>query len=217
MTDEIQQPLNSSEFWDGHYAGGGNSGTGSYGRLAEFKAEVLNQILADGDIQTVIELGCGDGHQLSLVDYPRYLGLDTSPTAIELCRQKFAGDQTRRFLAYRSGDPIPEQAEMAISLDVVYHLLEDTVYEQYMMDLFSAATRMVVVYSGDSEEESEWPEVRHRRFSPWVAKHAPEWKLTRRIPNRYPYVYGDVDSTWADFFVYEMLPRRRWWQRRILH
>lgn len=212
MTDEPDQSLNSSEFWDGHYADGGNSGTGSYGRLADFKAEVLNQILADGDIRTVIELGCGDGHQLSLVQYPFYLGLDTSPTAIELCRQRFAGDDSKRFMAYQSGDPIPEQAEMAVSLDVVYHLLEDAIYEQYMRDLFSAATRLVVVYSSDSEESAEWPEVRHRRFTAWVAENEPSWKLARHIPNRYPYVYGDVDSSWADFYVFEEL-RRRWWRR----
>jgi hypothetical protein len=212
MTDEPEESLNSSEFWDGHYAAGGNSGTGSYGRLAEFKAEVLNEIIADSGIQTAIELGCGDGHQLSLVRYPRYMGLDTSPTAIELCRQRFAGDDTKRFAAYQSGDSIPEQAEMAVSLDVVYHLLEDTIYEQYMADLFSAATRLVVVYSSDSEEPAEWPEVRHRRFTGWVADNAPSWKLARRIPNRFPYVYGDVDSSWADFYVFEVR-RRRWWHR----
>ena len=212
MTDEHDRSLNSSEFWDGHYAAGGNSGTGSYGRLADFKAEVLNQIVADHGIQTTIELGCGDGHQLSLINYPRYLGLDTSPRAIELCRQKFAADEGKRFIAYRSGDPIPEQAEMAVSLDVVYHLLEDAVYEQYMRDLFSAATRLVIVYSSDTEEEAEWPEVRHRHFTGWVADHEPSWKLVRHIPNRYPYVYGDVDSSWADFYIYERRVRR-WWNR----
>jgi len=212
MADDAQPPFNSSKFWDGHYASGGNSGTGSYGRLAEFKAEVLNQLLSDSGIQTVIELGCGDGHQLSLIHYPRYLGLDTSPTAIQLCRERFAGDDTMRFQAYESGDPIPEQAEMAVSLDVIYHLLEDPVYEQYMTDLFSVASRMVVVYSSDSDEEAEWPEVRHRRFTDWVAGRAPGWELTHHIPNRYPYVHGDVDSTWADFFVFEKVARRRWWQ-----
>ena len=57
MTDEPEESLNSSEFWDGHYAAGGNSGTGSYGRLAEFKAEVLNEIIAemhaDGTLTTL--------------------------------------------------------------------------------------------------------------------------------------------------------------------
>ncbi|MGI9647151.1 MAG: glycosyltransferase, partial [Acidimicrobiia bacterium] len=153
-----------------------------------------------------------DGHQLSLIKYPRYLGLDTSKTAIELCRQSFAGDDGKRFMAYQSGDPILEQAEMAVSLDVIYHLLEDAVYDQYMSDLFSAATRLVVAYSSDTEEPAEWPEVRHRNFTAWVADNEPSWRLARRIPNRYPYVYGDVDSSWADFFIFEKRPRR-WWHR----
>jgi hypothetical protein len=206
-----QRSLESAEFWDTHYAAGGTSGTGSYGRLAEFKAEVLNRLLVTYSIDSAIELGCGDGNQLSLINYPSYLGLDTSPTAIDQCRRLFAGDPTKQFRAYRSGDPIPERADLALSLDVVYHLLEDQVYHRYMADLFGAANRLVVVYSSDSDEEAEWPEVRHRRFTTWVGGFAPQWQLRRRIPNRYPYVHGDVDSSWADFFIFE--PRRRWWQR----
>ena len=213
MTSQVSTPgsLESAEFWDTHYATGGTSGTGSYGRLAEFKAEVLNRLLNAYSIDTTIEFGCGDGNQLSLIDYPSYLGLDTSPTAIDQCRRLFAGDPTKQFRAYRSGDSIPERAELAVSLDVIYHLLEDHVYHRYMADLFGAATRLVVVYSSDSLEASEWPEVRHRRFTRWVEVFAPEWRLHQRIPNRYPYVHGDVDSSWADFFIFER--RRRWWQR----
>lgn len=203
--------LDSALFWDTHYADGGNSGTGSYGRLAQFKADVLNRLIVRHGINSAIELGCGDGNQVSLIRYPSYLGLDTSPTAIDLCRERFASDPTKRFRSYRSGDAIRERAELAVSLDVVYHLLEDTVYEQYMLDLFSVATRFVAIYSSDSEGEAEWPEVRHRRFSKWVARHEPGWKLVRHIPNRFPYVYGDVESSWSDFYIFG---RRRWWSLR---
>ena len=199
--------LDSALFWDSHYARGGNSGTGSYGRLAQFKADVVNRLIVRHSVQSVVELGCGDGHQVSMIRYPQYLGLDTSPTAIEMCRDRFAGDATKEFRAYRSGDAIRDRAELALSLDVVYHLLEDSVYEQYMLDLFSVATRYVAIYSSDNEAFSEWPEVRHRRFTKWIANYEPGWKLVRHIPNRYPYVYGDVDSSWADFYIFG---RRRW-------
>ena len=203
--------LDSALFWDTHYADGGNSGTGSYGRLAQFKADVLNRLIVRHGISSAIELGCGDGNQVSLIRYPSYLGLDTSPTAIDLCRERFASDPAKRFRSYRSGDAIRERAELAVSLDVIYHLLEDTVYEQYMLDLFSVATRFVAIYSSDSEGAAEWPEVRHRRFSKWVSRHEPGWRLVRHIPNRFPYVYGDVESSWSDFYIFG---RRRWWSLR---
>lgn len=216
MAGEADPISSSSDFWDAVYSGGGTSGTGSYGRLAEFKAEIVNRLLVEHGIQSAIELGCGDGHQASLIHYPRYLGLDTSPTAVDLCRKAFGNDPTREYRVYRTGDEIPEQADLSISLDVIYHLLEDGVYERYLSDLFAIATRLVVVYSSDIEEKAtEWPEVRHRRFTKWVDAHAHDWVLRERIPNRYPYVPGDVDTSWADFYVFEKRPApRRWWRRR---
>ena len=214
MPDEPEPTLPSAELWDAVYAGGGTSGTGSSGRLADFKAEVVNRLLVEHSIESVIELGCGDGHQVSLIQYPRYLGLDTSPTAIGMCRERFGEDPTRVFRAYETGDEIADRAELTISLDVIYHLLEDDVFERYMADLFAVATRLVVVYSSDTEDETEWPEVRHHRFTTWVAEHAPDWTLRERIPNRFPFVPGDVDSSWSDFYVFERKPtRRRWWNR----
>ena len=215
MPEEPEPTLPSAELWESVYSGGGTSGTGSYGRLAAFKADVVNRLLTEHAITSVIELGCGDGHQASLIDYPRYLGLDTSRTAIELCRDRFGEDPTREFRTYRTGDDIADRAELSISLDVIYHLLEDEVFERYMRDLFTVATRLVVVYSSNTEEETEWPEVRHHRFTTWVRDHAPGWTLREHIPNRFPYVPGDVESSWADFYVFEPTPaRRRWWKRR---
>jgi hypothetical protein len=82
----------SSQYWNDRYAGGGNSGAGSYGRLAHFKAEVINKFVAAHGIRTVIEFGSGDGAQLELAHYPRYTGIDVSERAVALCRRKFNRD-----------------------------------------------------------------------------------------------------------------------------
>ena len=87
----------SQAYWEGRYAGGGTSGAGSYGALAEFKAELLNAFVKDKSVKSVIEFGCGDGHQLSLASYPKYIGLDVSKTAIELCTERFRDDSDKRF------------------------------------------------------------------------------------------------------------------------
>ena len=72
----------SQEYWERRYAGGGTSGAGSAGRLAAFKAQFLNDFVRAHDVTSVVEFGCGDGNQLALAAYPRYLGLDVSPASL---------------------------------------------------------------------------------------------------------------------------------------
>ena len=76
----------SEVYWESRYRSGGNSGPGSFGELAGFKADVLNAFICSEGIKSVIEFGCGDGHQLSLARYPRYLGIDVSRFAIARCK-----------------------------------------------------------------------------------------------------------------------------------
>lgn len=79
----------SKEYWESRYKGGGNSGAGSYGRLAEFKAEIINEFIEKNSINKVIEFGCGDGNQLGMLKVAKYIGVDVSQTAISICRDKF--------------------------------------------------------------------------------------------------------------------------------
>jgi hypothetical protein len=85
---------NSKQYWQKRYASGGNSGGGSYGQLAKYKAKFIEGILTSYNIESVIEFGCGDGNQISLVEYPRYLGLDISKSAISRCRKNFHNKKT---------------------------------------------------------------------------------------------------------------------------
>lgn len=185
----------SADYWEHRYAGGGTSGAGSYGEFSAFKADVLNAFVREHDITSVIELGCGDGHQLSLAEYPSYVGFDVSGSAVRRCRERFAGDPTKSFgeMSAFAG----HTADLAISLDVIYHLVEDEVFERYMRTLFGAAQRFVVIYSSDHDEPPgvRGDHVRHRNFTSWVQRHIPDWRLRERIVNR----------TVADpeFFVYE--------------
>ena len=79
----------SGDYWQKRYLRGGNSGNGSYGKLAHFKAEVINRFVEEKSVKTVIEWGCGDGNQLKLANYPQYIGYDISSKAISICREKF--------------------------------------------------------------------------------------------------------------------------------
>lgn len=179
----------SQAYWEGRYAGGGTSGAGSSGAFAEFKAELLNAFVKDKSVKSVIEFGCGDGHQLSLASYPKYIGLDVSKTAIELCTERYRDDNKKRFSPYNPDNFVDShgiiKAELDLSLDVIYHLIEDRIFELHMRHLFSAAEKYVVIYSGNIDSDQVGHQ-RHRKFSDWIDAHVPVWDLLEETPNRFP-------------------------------
>jgi SAM-dependent methyltransferase len=193
----------STSFWEKNYKSGELSGPGSYGALAGGKAEFLNAFVRDNSVLSIIEFGCGDGNQLSLARYPRYVGLDVSRTAILLCKRRFLSDPGKSFFLY-DGEAFVDRvglfgSDLAMSLDVVYHLVEDAVFETYMAQLFATGQRYVIVYSSNIEMPGTAPHVRHRHFTLWVEKNCPKWRLANvtRGPNEEP---GR-----ADFFVYKRI------------
>jgi hypothetical protein len=190
----------SGDYWERRYSAGGTSGTGSYGDLARYKAKVLNEFVADNKVRSVIEFGSGDGNQVALATYPEYLGLDVSRTAVSLCARRFADDPTRAFAWYDPSEWTVVTAELAMSLDVIYHLVEDDVFETHIRHLFSAATRYVVIYASDDTDPVRAPHVRNRHFTPYVEATQPGWSLRERIEN--PLRAGDPSAV-SDFFIYE--------------
>lgn len=191
----------SASYWDKRYAAGGDSGEGSYGAWADYKAKVLNVFVAENNVESVIEWGCGDGNQLTLARYPKYLGLDVSGSAVDRCVATFAEDRSKSFYAYHNDRFVDNarvfRADLALSLDVVYHLVEDDIFEAYMRRLFTSARRFVVVYSTNDERKQEGPHVTHRQFTDWVLLNVPDWELAEHRERP-----GKTDPTEADFFFF---------------
>jgi SAM-dependent methyltransferase len=192
----------SSRYWERRYAAGGTSGAGSAGRLAEYKANFINSFVKEQEIRSVIEFGCGDGQQLARAEYPSYVGIDVSQTAVERCKSLFKTDETKRFL--HSEEYRGEKADLGLSLDVIYHLTEDQVFGPYMRQLFGAATKFVVIYSSDNDRPSDVPHIKHRKFSDWVRANLPTWNLIRNERNPFP-GYDDAQKTFAEFYVFSRL------------
>jgi hypothetical protein len=200
---------NSSQYWDDRYRFGGNSGIGSYGQFAEFKAEILNQFVTEHHIDSVIEFGCGDGNQLSLAKYPRYIGVDVAPAAVEKCRLRYRKDSSKTFLL--TSEASNQRAELGLSLDVIFHLVEDEVFHTYMANLFAAAEHHVVLYTSNFSGEkldaanahfADAKHVRHRAVLEYVTNAFTGWELKGHIPNRYPYNWQTGEGSFADFFFF---------------
>lgn len=198
------ESFNSKKYWEKRYSDFGNSGPGSYGNLALFKAAVINNFVAENDIFSVIELGCGDGNQLSLFNFPYYVGTDVSNTALDLCREKFENDRNKIFYSYKDFKRIQYNADLTLSLDVIYHLIENHVFHEYMVDLFDCSKKFVIIYSSNRDEVIA-KHVKCRKFTDWVEKYiGDKFELVKVIKNLYPFKADDpINTSYSDFFIYK--------------
>jgi SAM-dependent methyltransferase len=198
--------FHSGEFWENNYRDGGTSGTGSYNRLADFKARIVNGLIEDFRIQSLIDLGCGDGNLLSMIKVPKYTGVDVSATIINRHRGQYADDKNKTFYSTAERDNyINKNYDVSLSMDVIFHLSEDDVFKHYIEDLFSLSSRIVIIYSSNHESYTKWVGYRHRNFTHFVAAHKPEFQLIKYIPNEYPYMLGnkEEETSAADFYIYQ--------------
>ena len=195
-----ERVFDSAEYWESRYESGAWSGPGSYGEYAQFKADVINEFIRDHDVESVVEFGCGDGNQVALGEYPRYVGMDVADAAVDRCRERFADDATKRFEYY---DPAAFDrhadlnADLVLALEVVFHLVEDEVFEQTMRDIFETADRYVIVFSSNYEDPAPTEKhMRHRRFTDYVESEFPAFDLVDFVENPF-------EDRISDFYVYE--------------
>jgi hypothetical protein len=199
----------SAQFWEDVYAAGGGSGPRENRVAIEFKSSFLNNFVREHSIKSVIEWGSGDGELLRHMRYPSYIGVDVSRSVVERCSRNFAHDGTKKFFVLGEISMDTNRcAELALSLDVIYHVVEDTVYHAYMTNLFASATRFVVITAWDvgKDDSVTAGHVRHRAFSKWVAQHAANWKLVQVVENHEPIGRGAAAT--APVHVYELTERK---------
>ncbi len=178
---KIPRLSSSSTYWEERYKYGYNSGLGSYGELANFKADIINDFTNKNKIDSVIEFGCGDGNQLKYYKFKKYTGFDVSKTVVSMCKHQFSSDNSKQF--YHLSEFDKQSADLAMSIDVIFHLLEDNVFQLHLKQLFSAS--------------NSW------KFTDWVEKNIKNFSLIEHIPNKFPYKEGNGNTSLADFYIYK--------------
>lgn len=196
-----EDDFRSSDYWEKRYLNGGNSGNGSYGRLAHFKAQCINSFISQKNIKSAIEFGVGDGHNLSFYNIEKYFGLDVSMWAIEICQNRYKNDKSKQFSAIGPLEvlSITEKFDCALSIDVLYHLVEQNVYETHLRNLFASAKKYVIIYAWDADADESMrlsTHVKPRKFTEYISENFKEWRLIGTKEQIYP-------ESSSDFYFYE--------------
>lgn len=186
-------------FWDDKYKKGKRVGSGSTGRLAEFKVQTLNKFIQDNNIKSVLDIGCGDGSITNKLIAQNIVGADTSHTIISKCRIE---NPTIEFIMCQ--DLGYRKAELCISLDVVYHLVDDEDYVGHLTDLFMRSGRFVIIYSSNVDRNFiEGQRIRHRKFTDFVKAKFAGWALDAVIRNLYPITDRKELESFSDFYIFK--------------
>ena len=181
------------DYWEKRYKNGGNSGDGSYGDYAIHKALIVNGYIKSHNIKTICELGCGDGNQLYLFNgYEKYYGYDISPHIIESNRKKNNND---KIIFVDKINMLPASVDLALSLDVIYHIIDLDICTQSLCQLFKLSHNFVIIFSSDCENDSASKHIVHRKFTDFVSTNISGFSLLDVIDNQL--------NTWAKFFIYK--------------
>lgn len=167
-----------ANYWDRRYARGRTSGAGSEGELAAAKAAHVRNIIDREQVSSIIDWGAGDGHVLGLIrPQVPYHGIDVSRIAVTRLQRMFPQHSFSLATNYRGN-----RADLALSLDVIFHLVNELDYEVYMQRLFGSAERLVLIHATDHDGGQT---SRHVKWRHWTADVAQwfglaGWQLVER-------------------------------------
>jgi hypothetical protein len=176
-----------------------NSGLGSRGQLAKFKADFVSKFVKDNNIQTLIDFGCGDLYNSSMIEVPSYLGVDiVAHNMPDNPRANTFEAVVSRFDEFECEEP----ADMVLCMDVLYHILpgEQDYLKAALENMLKSTKKYLVIYAQDSYDENiVWKG--HMFNSPW--RQLLEEMDVELTYHQKQEEYGDGPRSEAVFFVYE--------------
>lgn len=190
----------SKEYWENRYKIGQTSGNGSYGFLAEYKSEFINNYITENNITSLLEYGCGDGNQLSYIKCQKIIGADVSQTAIDKCKSLIPNGE---FICLDNTEFPDTKTDLLLSLDVIYHLIEDDVYEDYINNIVNHGSKHVIIYSANFDgNEGFARHVKPRNFT--EHKNLQEkYELINIVKNKYPST-DHTKGSFSDWYIFKL-------------
>lgn len=135
---------------------------------------------------------------MSYLNVQNYTGVDISEHIINICKQKYNHLKNKNFLTYAEYYKMTCKFDLSLSLDVIYHLVDDNIYKKYMNDLFNSTNKFVIIYSTNYQEKYNNSHVYSRKFTDYINLKFPQAKLLSHESNPYS------EKSSADFFVYQI-------------
>jgi hypothetical protein len=129
-------------YWDERYQSGGTSGKGSVGQLREWKWKVIEEYA--GDVDDVIDVGCGD---LSFWDgrtCEKYTGIDISNFIIN--KNKIERPLWN-FIQSDSSVKHPIDARIVFCFDHLFHILNEETFNGILNNLNQYSCEWIFIYT----------------------------------------------------------------------
>jgi len=163
-TKGVDPTFNYKKYWEERYSRGRDSGSGSYGKNAAFKAEIVNRVIEDYHCKNMVEFGCGDANQMTLFTRIPYVGYDISSTIIERDKKKYADLPQSEFLIMDMGADYSNIKDLSICVDVLFHLTIEEDWLKLIDHVCKAGKKMIVITTNTEEIREEYfPHVNFKR------------------------------------------------------
>ncbi len=202
--------FNSQNYWRIRNRDLSASGSGSRGSLLDYKVEFINSLISRLAVTSLIDWGFGDGALASRIQVQDYLGIEISEDLVNRMLTSPATEiNNHKYIL--SGQYTGNVRELALSIDVIYHLTEDSTYHSYMANLFSSSSKYVLIYSSGLYDTKDLPSaihVRHRDLHRYhTANLQTEFSIEGIFKNPFPYNKRQPENTsFADFILLKRLP-----------
>lgn len=170
-------------YWNSRYAEGRDSGEGSRGENARAKARFVNELIREHGVHSMVDWGCGDGQVLEhITGDVAYVGVDVSGVVLNKIQTR---NPDRFFVLHERTSEATHwlEADLALSMDVIFHLVNDKDYHDYLLSLFGSARKIVAIYSTDYPGGRTARHVLRRQFTPDVAQRFTNWELFQQAPD----------------------------------
>ena len=190
----------SKTYWRIRYLAGGDSGWGSEGIRALEKAKYINGFISENinEIHTIVEWGVGDGKQLSLYDFrdKEFVGIDVSKKIIIKLQKKFQGSNMSFYSLDRFQNHV--KFDLALSIEVIFHLTEDSIFNEYMDNLFFSSKKYVLIFSTNYDSQTDY----HIRNHEVVNYSINRFKDFEFLSSEFIPSFGENKDSSATFYLF---------------
>lgn len=137
--------LNEPNYWDQRYCKGGISGEGSIGDYRDWKWHIIKKYTDKlENLNSVIDIGCGDLSFWEGKTCKKYIGMDVSKTIIE---KNIVKKPEWTFFCNSADIRKDIKSNCVFCFDILFHIMDDNTYEKILKNVISYSQNMIFIYT----------------------------------------------------------------------